>query len=234
VALVLDSSFSMVPHLFDLQEAALRFVEKNLDARDETMVVGFGSSVDVLPPTRDRAAVERAVLALRAAGATPLHDALVQALLDLQVGGSRRALVVFSDGMDTSSVLRAQDVQEVARRVGVPIYVLSFIPPLPPEPARPGRTAVMTPSNAEIVYSAQRELATLSKRSGGKAFSLRSLEGLGEIWNEIGADLRKQSLVLFRTEPGAEDEWRTIEVSAKGGGTLRAPAGVYVTGKGVE
>jgi VWFA-related protein len=234
VALVLDSSSSMVPHLFDLQEAALRFVEKNLDARDETMVVGFGLSVDVLRPTRDRAAVERAVLALRAAGPTPLHDALIQALLDLQVGGSRRALIVFSDGMDTSSVFRAQDVEEVARRVGVPVYVLSFIAPLPPEPARPGRTAVMQPSNAEIAYRAQRELATFSKRSGGKAFYLRSLEGLGEIWNEIGADLRKQSLVLFRTEPGAEDEWRTIEVSAKGGGTLRAPAGVYVTGKGVE
>ncbi len=234
VALVLDSSFSMVPHLFDLQEAALRFVEKNLDARDETMVVGFGMSVDVLRPTRDRAAIERAVLALRAAGPTPLHDALVQALLDLQVGGSRRALIVFSDGMDTSSVLRVQDVEEVARRVGVPIYVLSFLVPLPPEPARPGRTSVMQPSNAEIVYGARRELVTLSKRSGGKAFSLRSLEGLSDIWNEIGADLRKQSLVLFRTEPGAEDEWRTIEVSAKDGGTLRAPAGVYVTGKGVE
>lgn len=234
LALVLDASFSMVPHLFDLQEAALQFVEKNLDARDETMIVGFGASVDVLRPTRDRAAIEDAVLALRAQGLTPLHDAMVQALLDLQVGGSRRALVVFSDGMDTSSVLRASDVEEVAKRVGVPIYVLSFIAPLPPEPARPGRTAVMTPSNAEIAYRAQRELAAFAKRSGGKAFFLESLDKLGEIWNEIGGDLRKQSLVLFRTEPGAEDEWRGLTISAKNGGELRAPAGVFVSGRGAQ
>ncbi|HEX6097182.1 MAG TPA: VWA domain-containing protein [Thermoanaerobaculia bacterium] len=234
LALVLDASLSMVPHLFDLQEAALQFVERNLDARDETAIVGFGASVEVLRPTRNRAAVERAVLGLRAAGATPLHDAMVQALLDLQVGGSRRALVVFSDGMDTSSILGAGDVEEVARRVGVPIYVLSFIAPLPPEPARPGRTSVMTPSNAEIAYRAQRELAAFAKRSGGKAFSLNSLDRLGEIWNEIGADLRKQSLVLFRTEPGAGDEWRPLQISVKGGGELRAPAGVYVTGRGSE
>jgi VWFA-related protein len=234
LALVLDASSSMVPHMLDLQEAALRFVEENLDARDETMVVGFGASVDVLRPTRDRAVIERTVLGLRAAGATPLNDALIQALLDLQVGGSRRALVVFSDGLDTSSVFGAADVEEVARRVGVPIYVLSFLPPVMIEGPRTKRQAVMQPSNAEIVQRAQRGLASLAERSGGKSFRLRSLDGLGEIWNEIGADLRKQSLVLFRTEPGAEDEWRTLEISAKTGGALRAPAGVFVTGRGAE
>jgi VWFA-related protein len=234
VALVLDSSLSMAPHMFDLQEAALRFVEENLDARDETMVVGFGGSVQTQRPTRDRAEVERAVLRLRAAGTTPLHDAMIQALLELQIGGSRRALVVFSDGMDTSSVFRAADVEEVARRVGVPIYVLSFEPPVAPEGPRPGRTAVMVPSNVEIVAAAQRTLASLAKRSGGKVFQLRSLEELRGIWNAVGADLRKQSLVLFRTDAGAKDEWRTLQITAKGSGALRAPAGVFVTGRGVE
>jgi VWFA-related protein len=231
IALVLDSSYSMFPHMLDLQEAALRFTEDNLDARDEVMITGFGQSIDVLRPTRDRAAIERSVLHLRASGKTPLHDALIQSLLDLQVGGSRRALVVFSDGVDTSSVFRAIDVEEVARRVGVPIYVLSFVTLAPPEPVQPGRRE---PTVSSVLRDAQRALATLAKRSGGKAYELESLDKLRDIWNEIGADLRRQSLVLFRTEPGAEDEWRKLEISSKHGGTLRAPAGVYVTGKGAE
>ena len=234
IALVLDSSSSMIPHMLDLQEAALRFVDENLDPRDETMIVGFGASVEVLRPTRDRAAIASAVLRMRAAGATPLHDALIQALLDLQTGGSRRALVVFSDGLDNSSVFAARDVQEVARRVGVPIYVLAFNPLEPPEPSRYGKKEAASPSTAKLILAAQRELATLAMRSGGKAFSLESFDKLSTVWNDIGADLRKQSLVLFRTEPGAGDEWRTLDISAKDGGALRAPAGVFVTGRGAQ
>jgi VWFA-related protein len=232
VALILDASLSMGPNLLDLQEAALRFVEDNLDARDETMIVGFGASLDILRPTRDRDAIERAVLRLRAAGATPLHDAMLRALLELQAGGSRRALVVFSDGMDTSSVLRAADVQEVARRVGVPIYFLSFMETVRFESPGPGRKAVL-PVNVQQIDRAQRELTSLTEKSGGRVFRLESLDGLSHIWNEIGADLRKQSLVLFRTSAGAADEWRTLEISAKGS-ALRAPAGVFVTGGGTE
>jgi VWFA-related protein len=221
IALVLDSSSSMTNHMPTLQEAALQFIERDVGPNDETMIVGFGSSLHILLPTRRRDLVERTILRLHANGATPLHDAMITALLRLQVSGSRRALVVFSDGMDNASVFGARDVAEVARRIGVPIYVLSFAPDVKPGPSqRLGRMAAVAHS----------DLARLGRSSGGKVFRVRSLDQLGAIWSEIGADLRKQSLVVYRTDP-AGDAWRTLQLSIRGGGRLRAPSGVYVAGE---
>jgi VWFA-related protein len=232
IALVLDRSGSMAGNLLDLQEAALQFVENNLSDRDETMVVEFGSALRILAPTHDRSLIEHAILRILPKGRTSLHDAMITALMRLQVSGCRRALVVFSDGLDTSSIFSAGDVAEVARRIGVPIYVLSFTVEVPSVP-RYGRNAVLVPSPAEKLHNAQRELAKVSTNSGGKAFRLRSLDQLSSIWNEIGVDLRKQSLVIYRTDP-AGPEWRPLELSLAGGRRVRAPAGVYVAGDSPE
>lgn len=203
IALVLDSSESMIPHMLDVQEAAVRFVEENVEPRDRTMVVGFTSNVRVLlRPSTDRALVERSILALRPKGGTALYDALVKTLLQMQSPESRKAVVVFSDGIDGSSELEADDVAEVARRAGVPVYVLSF-------------------------GDEDQRMAEVSQRSGGKWFAMKSLEQLSANWSEIGADLRRQSLVIYRTEPSGA-EWRTLNISANGE-AVRAPAGVYVT-----
>jgi VWFA-related protein len=232
VALVLDASSSMADNILDLQEAALQFVESNLAERDETMVVEFGSALQIQPPTSDRARTERAILRMLPLGSTSLHDAMITALMRLQVSGWRRALVVFSDGMDTSSIFRAGDVAEVARRIGVPIYVLSFAPTFPSAPSVPslpgqGHGVLHEPTPEELAFAGRQELARISANSGGKAFKLRSLDQLSSIWNEIGADLRKQSLVIYRTD-STGPEWRTLQLSIKGGRRIRAPSGVYV------
>jgi hypothetical protein len=57
---------------------------------------------------------------------------------------------------------------------------------------------------------------------------MKSLESLGAHWNEIGADLRRQSLVIYRTGTAGE-EWRTLEIAVKGRGPVRAPSGVFVS-----
>lgn len=205
IGLLIDSSSSMTPHLLDVQEAAVRFVEKNIEARDRTMIVSFSSNVRVLlRPSSDRSAVERSILAIHPKGGTALYDAMINGLLQLHLSGSRKAIVVFSDGLDGDSKFSSDDVAEVARRTGVPIYVLAFDPS---DEARP--------------------LMALSKRTGGKAFEMKTLDGLGKLWDEIGADLRRQSLVIYRTATAGE-EWRTLEITAKGR-PVRAPSGVFVT-----
>ncbi|HYR30152.1 MAG TPA: VWA domain-containing protein [Thermoanaerobaculia bacterium] len=201
IGLVIDSSESMIPHMLDVQEAAVRFVEENLAPRDRAMIVGFTSNVRVvLRPTADRERIEHSILSLRPKGGTALYDGIVNALLQMRSPESRKAIVVFSDGLDGSSVLTAEAVAEVARRSGVPIYVLSF-----------GGEA----------------MANVSTRTGGKSFAMRSLDELPGYWSEIGADLRRQSLVIYRTDTSGA-EWRTLEITAQGQ-RVRAPSGVYVT-----
>ncbi|MFL6246226.1 MAG: VWA domain-containing protein, partial [Thermoanaerobaculia bacterium] len=94
IGLVFDASASMEEHMPDVQEAAIRFIEQNLDERDRAMVIGFDTTVRTLVRlTSDRALLERGVLALRPRGGTALYDALITTMLQLRVSGSRRALV---------------------------------------------------------------------------------------------------------------------------------------------
>lgn len=63
------------------------------------------------------------------------------------------------------------------------------------------------------------------------AFELESVRNAGSIWEKIAADLRNQSLVIYRTS-GGEGGWRELDVLLKKGGRLRAPEGVYVEAGG--
>jgi VWFA-related protein len=214
IALLIDTSSSMKDSMLDVQEAAVRFIEENIEPRDAAMVVGFSHAARVLQrPARDVEVLKRSILALRPRGATALYDAIITALLQLQQTGSRRALVVFSDGFDVSSIFSSDDAAEVARRAGVPIYVL-----------------MLTPEGelrAEAVLARQ-GLTGISEQSGARVFELRALDDLGAFWNQIGEDLRRQSLLIYRTDT-AGAEWRPLEVSVTGRGPVRAPSGVFVT-----
>jgi VWFA-related protein len=178
-------------------------------------------------PTNDRALLERGVLALNARGETALYDALITAMLQFQVSGSRRALVVFSDGVDIASLFSGSDVAEVARRSGVPIYVLALSPDITGALLPREQSIVMVPDPYTRVVEGQRELKRLSESTGGKAFRMKSLDQLGSIWKAIGEDLRKQALVIYRTTTKG-NEWRPLEVTLRDR-AVRAPSGVYVT-----
>jgi hypothetical protein len=216
--------------MLDLQEAAVRFVEEHVDPRDRIMLVPFDSQARVaLRPTNDAAAVIREILSLEAGGSTALHDAIITALLQLQTTGTRRALVVFSDGLDDSSVFASRDVTEVARRAGVPIYALAFVHPVPPQVQVPGSRLRPDPASVEIAV-ARRRLVDLSWSSGGLAFELRSLAKLQSHWDAIGSDLSRQSLVVYRAAESGP-EWRPLELSLPRKGRVRAPEGAWVIAK---
>lgn len=215
IALLLDASASMNEHILDVQEAALQFVEKNLDSRDRVMVVPFRSSSRVLWPVSDRGRIERTILSLSSGGATVLHDAMIGALLAVRSTGSRRALVVLSDGIDNGSVFGLDVVEEVARRSGAPVYVLAFSDS--GERARSSESGSMT----------QQKLLDFSRATGAKSFRLNSLDNLPEILEQIADDLRKQALVVYSPNP-ALPSWRAIEITEQGR-PVRAPSGIYVT-----
>ncbi|MCM2317053.1 MAG: VWA domain-containing protein [Thermoanaerobaculia bacterium] len=228
VALLLDMSTSMKESVLDLEEAALQFVGRSLEERGRVTLVAFDTTARVaLWPTSDRPRIERAIQDLRVRGATALHDAMITAILQLQAGGSRRAIVVLSDALDNASVFSMSDVLEVAKRSAVPIYLVTL---------NPQRQRPVTPNEMPVVSpeaSAQQELARLARRSGGMAFELQSVDRVGSLWKKIAEDIRNQSLVIYRTTAdGADGGWRELEISFKGGKRLRAPAGVYIEGAG--
>jgi Ca-activated chloride channel family protein len=129
---LIDSSSSMGDKMDLVHEAAAGFLTTLRDG-DRGAVVTFADSVQVAEPlTGDRARLDKAVRATVAHGSTSLNNAVYIALKQFgqsarQVSNVRRqAIVVLSDGEDTSSLVSFEDVLAVARRTGVNIYTVSL------------------------------------------------------------------------------------------------------------
>jgi len=129
---LIDMSSSMGDKLDVVHDAASGFL-KSLRAGDRGAVVGFADSVTVLQPlTSDRALLEKAVRGTIAHGSTALNNALYVALKQFaqpaRAGADvrRQAIVVLSDGQDTSSLVSFDDVVGLARTTGVNIYTVGL------------------------------------------------------------------------------------------------------------
>jgi VWFA-related protein len=121
VALLLDMSYSSVFKLKQIQAAATAFV-RQLRENDRVTVIAFDERVNVLcKPTNDRRILQLAIDGARIGSGTSLYKALDDVFTETfkQTPG-RKAIVLLSDGVDTSSeevtsadVARRLDAQDV-------------------------------------------------------------------------------------------------------------------------
>lgn len=103
VALVLDMSYSGTNKINEIQQAAIAFVAQ-LQENDRVMVVSFDEDIHILTqPTSDRKELYRAIKTTRIASGTSVYEAMDTVIQKFQTIGGRKAIVLFSDGVDTSS-----------------------------------------------------------------------------------------------------------------------------------
>ena len=103
VVLLLDTSASTRDKLTVIQNAAVAFVEK-LESTDRVKVISFGSKVrDLSPFSSDRATLKAAISKTTPGEGTKLYDAVEFALAALRKLEGRKAIVLFSDGVDWHS-----------------------------------------------------------------------------------------------------------------------------------
>ncbi len=104
VALVLDTSGSTKFRLDEIQDAAISFINQ-LRPEDRVMIVSFDDRINVLAePTSDRYYLQSAIRRTRPGNGTRLYDAvdrLINQYLNRIEG--RKAIVLFTDGVDTTS-----------------------------------------------------------------------------------------------------------------------------------
>ncbi len=104
VALVLDMSYSSKFKINEIQQAALTFITE-LRPADKVMVIAFDQDPQILcEPTSDRKVLEQAIVRTRIGSGTSLYetvDFVINKRLSL-IGG-RKAIVLFTDGVDTTS-----------------------------------------------------------------------------------------------------------------------------------
>jgi VWFA-related protein len=104
VVLLLDVSRSTQFQIEEIQDAAIAFVEQ-LRPQDQMMVVAFDDEIQILSePTSDRRQLRNAIRRTRFGGGTKLYDAVDFALnYRLRNIEGRKAIVLFTDGVDSSS-----------------------------------------------------------------------------------------------------------------------------------
>jgi VWFA-related protein len=125
--LVLDTSNSAQDRLRAIQSTAVTFT-KQLGEGDRMMVVSFDNEVRQLTEfTGDRKELEAAIRGTESGFGKLLYEAVTRALDQLKEVKGRRAVVLFSDGVDMRSIeATAESASKLAEEVGAVIYVVKF------------------------------------------------------------------------------------------------------------
>jgi VWFA-related protein len=128
IALALDVSTSMSTKMREVSEALRHFIDL-LEPADEILVLTFSSDLHVEQDfTSDRDLLERVFSRLQPApGGTALYDAAAEAIRRVAPGAAEsKAVVLVTDGMDTSSQASFAELRELARRSEVPVFSLGI------------------------------------------------------------------------------------------------------------
>ena len=220
LAVLLDTSNSMEARLPTAQEAAIGFA-KRLRPVDTMEVVAFNSQVDIVQPmTNDLVSLEKAIRGTTVNGSTSLYNAIYVALKGLKRARAqsaedirRQALVVLSDGDDTSSMMPYEEVLDLAKRSETAIYAIGL-----------RQTEIGRPRFKEAEFV----LRQLSQETGGRSFFVNSVAELPKIYQQISEELASQYSLAYssknRLRTGA---WRRIDVRIAGGLTARTRRGYF-------
>jgi Ca-activated chloride channel family protein len=221
LSVLLDTSTSMEPRLRIAQDAAIGFA-KRLGPRDQAQVIAFDSQAQVLQPfTADQSALERAIRATHAGGSTSLYMAVYIALSDLSRMSAtsrqdlrRQAIVVLTDGEDTSSLLDYDQVQDMAKRSEVTVYSIGM---KGPDEVTRGY------NEAEFV------LRSLAQDTGGRAYFVAKVTDLNDVYQHIADELANQYMIGYTsTNHRLDGAWRHVAVAVdRPATTARTKSGYF-------
>jgi Ca-activated chloride channel family protein len=222
LAVLLDTSNSMDDKLATAQEAAVGFA-KRLKPEDVAEVIDFSSQVRILQEfTNDAGALERAIRSTHADGSTALYNSIYISLKELKKIKARtedeirrQAIVVLSDGDDTSSLLPYEEVMELAKRSETAIYTIGL------RDQRDGGR----PNFKEAEYV----LKQLAQETGGRTFFPNNVHELPKIYEQISQELSTLYSVAYSSRnPVRNGAWRRIVVRlARPGMIARTRQGYY-------
>ena len=134
LSLLIDTSSSMEDRMTTAQDAAIGFIRK-LRPTDLGEVIGFDSRAEVLQKfTSKTDDLEQAIRKTVAGGSTSMNNAIYISLKGLkkipvkqEEEIRRQAIILLSDGEDTSSLVTFDDVLDLARRSETAIYAIGLM-----------------------------------------------------------------------------------------------------------
>jgi Ca-activated chloride channel homolog len=189
IALVVDTSGSMVPKKLPIVKQSLGKFVTNLNQCDEVALFTFSRRVDLLMPfsTDHRMVVDRMDL-FHGYGPTAIYDATDAALEELaHADYPNRVILLVTDGIDNYSIATREQVVAQATKDGVPIYAVGIGDPDSTYHTGPFERLVYSDQDDERVDA--KALQAFSAASGGRSFIVpATLDGGGkDFQNAIAA-----------------------------------------------
>lgn len=218
IVLMIDTSRSTKFKIEDIQRAATTFIEQ-LRPTDRVMIVSFDDKTRVQCEfTTDRKTLQQAIAKTKTGTGTKLYEAVNFVMTNkLSSVQGRKAIVLFSDGVDTESKYGSgkQSMLDV-EKAEVIIYPLQYdtqeaIAAIVND-QQPQRLLSSSPT-AEEFQLATRYLRALADRSGGRLQQAETLTNVNEAFALIAEELRHQySLGYYPTQEGRPGEFRRVRI----------------------
>jgi VWFA-related protein len=181
-------------------DAARAFVNLS-NPDDEFFLTLFSDTMSVEQDiTKGREPILKTIADLKApTGTTLLYDTVYSMAdkLNRYETPNHKALILITDGDDTSSHRADTDVIKYVGSTNVQVYSIGIF-------------------GSDYVPTAKRFLFAISEGSGGKAFFPGNSKGLAKIWSEIADELRHQYGIAYAPSNNRSDgSWRQIDVRVK-------------------
>ena len=215
VGILFDTSGSMVDKIDDVEDAVIHYAN-TVNPDDDIFLMQFSTKVFVVQDfTNDRQRLRRAVKGLRARGSTALYEAIAKGLDHVQKGKhKKKALVVITDGNDTSSHVSLQKTVSLARRSEVLIYCLGI---------GHGEAGSFGHLEGDFKDTVDADaLLSFSDETGGKTLLLQGahykggVDQIDQASQEVAAELRQQyTLGYYPSNRRKDGTYRRIRVEVE-------------------
>ena len=195
--ILFDTSLSMDQRLDAAEEAALHFFELVLGPHDRACLITFNDQPELAVGfTGSREALAGGLADLVAEGETALYDSILYSLYYFGGLRGKRALILLTDGGDSSSEHRFDDVLEFARRSQVAIYSIGI-----------------DIDQRELLFRGR--LQQLCNETGGRCFFITGASELPRVYERIETEVRSQYVLVFESPESETETFRKVEVKLK-------------------
>lgn len=220
VGIMLDTSGSMERKIGTAIEAVDRFIRR-VHANDEIFLTTFSSEPILRQDfTSDRNKLSQALRKIHVSGGTALYDAIAGGLEKVRSGRhDKRAVLVITDGQDTSSIAKLDMVLRTVRESDLLVYSLGISP-----------FAYAQRKRDKVDMKVLRQFAD---SSGGRAFLLTEglMDGRGSametVLGAVADELHSQYTLGYYPSHPDDGRYHAIRIRTKSGYAVRARTGYF-------
>lgn len=192
-SLVIDKSGSMAGQPIEDAKLAAKAYVRTVNETEKISIITFNQTVETLVSlSNDKPRIESVIDSISAQGDTSVYDALSKAVTE-NAGCSRKAIIVLSDGDDTSSInANVESVIREANQENVPVFSVGL----------KGEGFNPTP------------IQSISDKTGGQYLEAPNSDNISELYEKFIEQLDNQYIIQVDLKDNANSAEHRIKVEA--------------------